>query len=390
MTPRLNLFTANKAVSALRQSTTPALSSRTLASPARFRAVQSLPLQCRWNSSRDGSKKVEPQPDEQTFPTIDQLPDVSEEANEISRIMEKEKRCDGVPASPELDQGTPVEEVSKIATSDTEPGPILSRDKIAMKHMPKVMQDELKKSGTRSFSTSARSRMPDVDSVQPKSDANLFPNAGEGASPEAAAALASMIEQVQSETVVEDENLGLKFEKPVIPENLKTLNFRNRYDTLQDQFTKMMMESGKLTKAQRNMGLVLDHLRTSAPPQINPRRRLLDAPPASQMPLDPVRYLTVVVDSVAPLFRIRQQKGIAGGGAAVQIPHPLNLRQRRRTAIQWIIDTSEKRRDVAFAQRVAAEVVAVAEGRSSVWEKRDQMHKIGISGRANLNTAPRR
>jgi hypothetical protein len=112
MPPRLNLFTANKTVSALRQSTTPALSSpRSIASPARFRAVQSVPLQKRWNSSRDGSKKVEPQPDEQTFPTSDQLPHVSEEAAEISRIMDKEKRCDGVPSTPELDQGTPVEEV---------------------------------------------------------------------------------------------------------------------------------------------------------------------------------------------------------------------------------------------------------------------------------------
>lgn len=110
MPPRLNLFTANKAVSALRQSATPALSS-----PLRFRAVQSLPIQRRWNSSRDGSKKVEPQPDEQNFPTVDPLPAVTEEAQEISRIMEKEKRCDGIPSTPELDQGTPVEEVSKKA-----------------------------------------------------------------------------------------------------------------------------------------------------------------------------------------------------------------------------------------------------------------------------------
>lgn len=108
MTPRLNLFTA-RATSALRQSTTPGLPSRSIASPARFRAIQ--PIQCRWNSSRDGSKKVEPQPDEQTFPTVDQLPDVSEEANEISRIIDKEKWCDGVPSTPEMDQGTPVEEV---------------------------------------------------------------------------------------------------------------------------------------------------------------------------------------------------------------------------------------------------------------------------------------
>ncbi|KAJ5206784.1 Sodium/sulfate symporter [Penicillium cf. griseofulvum] len=365
MAPRLNLFTANKAVSALRQSTTPALSSpRSIASPVRFRAVQSLPIQRRWNSS-DGSKKVESPLDEKTFPTSDQLPDVTEEANEISRIMEKEKRCDGIPSSPELDQGSPVEE-------------ILSRDKEAMKHMPKVMRDALKKSGgSRSFSTSARSLMNDLQGVEPES--NLIPSmAGEGASDEAVAALASMIEQVQGQAL--EENPGLKFDPPVVPEDLKTLNFRKRYDTMQDQFTKMMMESGKLTKAQKNMSLVLDHLRTSSPPQVNPRRRLLGAPPASQLPLDPVLYLTLVVDSVAPLFRIRQQKGIAGGGTAVQIPHPLTLRQRRRTAIKWILDASDKRRDALFANRVAAEVVAVAEGRSGVWDKRDQQHKIGISG----------
>lgn len=108
MSPRLNLFTA-RAGSVLRQSTASATVPRSIVSPVRFRAIQ--PIQCRWNSSRDGSKKVEPQPDEQTFPTADQLPDVSEEAHEISRIMDKEKRCDGVPSTPELDQGTPVEEV---------------------------------------------------------------------------------------------------------------------------------------------------------------------------------------------------------------------------------------------------------------------------------------
>jgi small subunit ribosomal protein S7 len=46
------------------------------------------------------------------------LPPVSEEAAEIDRIMNKEKKCDGQPASPELEQGTPVSEVSKF------PGPI--------------------------------------------------------------------------------------------------------------------------------------------------------------------------------------------------------------------------------------------------------------------------
>lgn len=118
--------------------------------------------------------------------------------------------------------------------------------------MPKVMRDALKKSGgSRSFSTSARSLMNGLQGDQPNNEANLIPNVSglEGASDEAAAALASMIEQVQGQAL--EENPGLKFDPPAVPEDLKTLNFRKRYDTMQDQFTKMMMESGKLTKAQK-------------------------------------------------------------------------------------------------------------------------------------------
>lgn len=118
--------------------------------------------------------------------------------------------------------------------------------------MPKVMRDALKKSGgSRSFSTSARSLMNDLQGTEPNNEANLIPNVSglKGASDEAAAALASMIEQVQGQAL--EENPGLKFDPPAVPEDLKTLNFRKRYDTMQDQFTKMMMESGKLTKAQK-------------------------------------------------------------------------------------------------------------------------------------------
>jgi hypothetical protein len=118
-----------------------------------------------------------------------------------------------------------------------------------MKYMPKVMRDELKKNGgSRSFSTSARSRMADMQEVEPTNVPGTG-SASEPASDEAAAALASMIEQVQGQAL--EENPGLKFDAPAVPEDMKTLNFRKRYDTLQDQFTKMMMESGKLTKAQK-------------------------------------------------------------------------------------------------------------------------------------------
>ena len=139
------------------------------------------------------------------------------------------------------------------------------------------------------------------------------------------------------------------------------------------------------------MSLILTHIRTSPPPTINPARPLIPgAPPPSHLPLNPILYLTLAIDSVAPLLRIRSQKGAAGGGVALQIPVPLGLRQRRRTAVQWILTAATKRKNRGsgkggFAQRVAEEMVAVVEGKSSVWERRNAIHKLGVAARANLN-----
>lgn len=144
------------------------------------------------------------------------------------------------------------------------------------------------------------------------------------------------------------------------------------------------------------MALILNHLRTTSPPTINPSRPLLPgAPPASHLPLNPILYLTLAIDSVAPLIRLRSQRGAAGGGVALQIPIPLGVRQRRRTAVMWILDAASKRRSKAsgrgmFAQKVAEEIVSIMEGRSSVWDRRNNVHKLGVGARANLTTGRRR
>jgi small subunit ribosomal protein S7 len=138
------------------------------------------------------------------------------------------------------------------------------------------------------------------------------------------------------------------------------------------------------------MSLILQHLRTSPIPTINPQRPLLPgAPPPSHLPLNPVLYLTLAIDSVAPLLRIRSQRGAAGGGVALQIPVPLGQRQRRRTAIEWILNSASKRKSRGsgkggFAQKVAEELISVVEGRSSVWERRNGVHKLGVAARANV------
>lgn len=85
------------------------------------------------------------------------------------------------------------------------------------------------------------------------------------------------------------------------------------------------------------------------------------------------------------MLRIVQLKGLAGGGRSLPVPRPLAQRQRRRFSMKWIIDASGKRRDGRLAHRVAQELIAVAEGRSGVWDKRDQVHKMATVTRANLD-----
>lgn len=136
--------------------------------------------------------------------------------------------------------------------------------------------------------------------------------------------------------------------------------------------------------------MILTYLRAAPPPSVNPDRPLVSgSPPPSHLPLDPVLYLTMAIDSVAPLLRIRAQKGAAGGGVALQIPVPLGVRQRRRQAVQWILDAASKRKNRGsgrggFAQRVAEELVSVVEGRSGAWDRRGGVHRLAVSARANL------
>ena len=144
------------------------------------------------------------------------------------------------------------------------------------------------------------------------------------------------------------------------------------------------------------MSHVLSTLRTAPSPQSVSERPLLSdtnistarvtAPsiPRSSLSLSPIQYLTTVVDSIAPLVKIRQQRGVLGGGQSLPIPVPLRVKQRRRTAIKWILESSEKRGEVHLADRVAKEVMAVASGSSGVWEKRAQVHRLAITARSNV------
>lgn len=144
------------------------------------------------------------------------------------------------------------------------------------------------------------------------------------------------------------------------------------------------------------MASILNYLRTAAPPRMNPTRPLLEsASSAAGLSLDPIRYLELAIDSVAPLLRLRSHRGAAGGGMALQVPIPIHQRQRRRTAVMWILNAASKKRSkgsgrTQFAHKVAEELIAIVEGRSGLWERRGTLHKQGVSARANMSSGRRR
>lgn len=240
--------------------------------------------------------------------------------------------------------------------------------------------------GKRSFSTYARRMQPEVTSgeqMPAELDPSMIPT--------------SMQRALYQSTVTTPaiKKPGNKFGMPSLPIPPRS-GRRFRDEPIVTQLTKLMMTDGKLARAQQWMAHILTVLRTNPAPSISQSRPLLPgAPPASHLPLNPVLYLTLAIDSIAPLLRIRNQKGAAGGGVALQIPVPLGLRQRRRVAFQWILDAASKKSSrgsgkMMFPQKVADEIVSVIEGKSAVWQRRDAVHKLGTTARINLNTRPRR
>lgn len=262
---------------------------------------------------------------------------------------------------PDLNQGTSIEDVVK-------------GDKDLQANLPKVMQDKL-------------------NSQKPKTTPNMAPKGSRSYSTMTTQSSGNNsidMGLVDLQSVSKAPAMpGLKFDMPSLPLP-KDGHVKHRHDPVVDQVTNLLMRHGKKSVAERNMALILQHLRTSPVPTINPARPLLPgAPPPSHLPLNPVLYLTLAIDSVAPLMRIRSQRGAAGGGVALQIPVPLGQRQRRRVAIQWIMAAASKRRNSgsgkgSLAQRIASELIAVVQGTSGIWERRNAIHKLGVAARANI------
>ncbi|KAJ2710801.1 hypothetical protein H4R19_003567, partial [Coemansia spiralis] len=130
---------------------------------------------------------------------------------------------------------------------------------------------------------------------------------------------------------------------------------RLRADPLLAQLVNMVMRDGKKMRAER---LVHD--------------ALLDIRKCTNS--DPYRLMSDAINLVSPLMDTKGMR--QGGSKVVQVPRALYLRQRRRRAIVWLLESADKRNESSFSMRLSGELQAIVNGTSGVLDKKLALHKL--------------
>lgn len=93
----------------------------------------------------------------------------------------------------------------------------------------------------------------------------------------------------------------------------------------------------------------------------------------------PLDVFKKAVSNVQPLVEVRSRRV---GGATYQVP--MEVRPERRTALafRWIKTYARARKDKTMAQKLAAELMAAADGEGSSVKKKDDTHRMADANKA--------
>ncbi|KAG0280495.1 hypothetical protein BGZ95_009898 [Linnemannia exigua] len=147
---------------------------------------------------------------------------------------------------------------------------------------------------------------------------------------------------------------------PVSPEQARSLTD----NPILSQLVNTIMKDGKKARAQRFVADALLEIRSRT--QSDPYHVILDA-----------------LELTSPILKLTALKK---GSKVLQVPTPMTERQRRRKAIVWILEASDKRKgEKMFKDRLASEFLAVVNGNSAALVKKNQLHKMALANRANAS-----
>ncbi|NNF04935.1 MAG: 30S ribosomal protein S7 [Rhodothermales bacterium] len=92
-----------------------------------------------------------------------------------------------------------------------------------------------------------------------------------------------------------------------------------------------------------------------------------------------VEIFRKAVNNVSPLVEVRSRRV---GGATYQVPIEVRPDRRVALAFRWLIQYARARNDRSMANRLAAELMAAANGEGGAVKKKDDTHRMAEANKA--------
>jgi small subunit ribosomal protein S7 len=100
---------------------------------------------------------------------------------------------------------------------------------------------------------------------------------------------------------------------------------------------------------------------------------------ATKTQQDPIDIFRKAIENASPAVEIRPRRV---GGATYQVPMEVREERRIALAIRWIKKFASERRERTMATKLAAELMAAANGEGGAIKRRDEMHRMADANRA--------
>ena len=97
---------------------------------------------------------------------------------------------------------------------------------------------------------------------------------------------------------------------------------------------------------------------------------------------DAIEVFQKALSNIVPEIEVRARRV---GGAAYQVPVPVNERRRWSLALRWLVDESRKRPNSSyhtFGDKLAAEIIDASKGEGKAVAKRQEIEKLAEANRA--------
>ena len=85
------------------------------------------------------------------------------------------------------------------------------------------------------------------------------------------------------------------------------------------------------------------------------------------------------LNNVSPLIEVRARRV---GGATYQVPTEVRPERRTALAIRWLITYANDRSDTSMSKKLAAELIAAANGEGGAIKKKDDVHRMAEANKA--------